>query len=686
MSRNRLKDSTSPYLLQHAENPVDWWPWCEEALALARETNKPVLLSIGYSACHWCHVMAHESFEDQATADLMNKHYINIKVDREERPDLDKIYQTAHQLMVNRPGGWPLTMFLTPDNQTPFFGGTYFPGEQKYGMPAFKDLLQQISDAFVTQQEDIDKQNQSMREALASLNPAPAGDVRVDDTPLDAARQELENSFDAHYGGFGQAPKFPHPTNIERLLRHWHLTRTHGNEDQRALHMAVYTLEKMALGGVNDLVGGGFCRYSVDEKWMIPHFEKMLYDNGPLLQLYAEAWQATRNPLFKRTAIATAEWVMREMQAESGGYFSSLDADSEGVEGRFYVWTPAEVEQPVGEEIYPMFARLYGLDRAANFEEHWHLHTYEPVDEVCIDFGLTAQQALQRLDIAFMELLKRREQRIKPGRDEKILTSWNALMIKGMVHAGLVFKRDDFIDSACSAFSFICANMLDDGRLLATHKDGVSHLNAYLDDYAYLLDATLELLSVRWNNDWLTVAIQLADTLLEQFEDSEGGGFFFTSHDHEQLIQRPRPMGDDSMPSGNGIAARALNRLGHLVGEQRYILAAENTVKASWSAMTQLAWAHCAMLNAAEEQIYPLETVVVRASTDKLASLRAEFSQNYRPGLLMIGIPDNVTGLPGKLGQQQATGDFSAFYCSGAQCLAPVHDESELITALANHR
>ncbi|MDH5514561.1 MAG: thioredoxin domain-containing protein, partial [Gammaproteobacteria bacterium] len=379
---NHLVNETSPYLLQHAHNPVEWYPWGPQALERARRENKPILLSVGYSACHWCHVMAHESFEDAATAELMNRLFVNIKVDREERPDIDRIYQTAHSLLTQRPGGWPLTVFLTPDDHVPFFAGTYFPREPRHGLPSFRDLMQRIDEYLANNETDIRRQNTSLLSALQDMNRSTPA-TSLNSMPLDSARQVLERNFDTTDGGFGEAPKFPHPTNLERLLRHWAHSRRHdGMEDRRALHMAVFTLEKMAHGGLFDQLGGGFYRYSVDKHWGIPHFEKMLYDNGALLALYGEAFAATGNPLFKRIAEQTAGWVMREMQAPEGGYYSSLDADSEGEEGRFYVWTPASVRALLDADDYRLFARRYGLDREANFEGHWHLHVNRTIDQL----------------------------------------------------------------------------------------------------------------------------------------------------------------------------------------------------------------------------------------------------------------------------------------------------------------
>ena len=496
---NHLAGETSPYLLQHAGNPVDWHPWGPEALAKAARENKPILLSVGYSACHWCHVMAHECFEDPQVAAVMNALFVNIKVDREERPDLDKIYQTAHALLTQRNGGWPLTMFLTPDGRIPFFGGTYFPKEPRYGLPGFVDLMQRVAGFYRERQADIAEQNTALLQALDSLAAPAYAPGRPSARPLDIARNQLEQHFDPVHGGFGRAPKFPHPTSLERLLRHWAATRDGGQPDERALHLATFTLERMALGGVYDQLGGGFCRYSVDDQWMIPHFEKMLYDNGPLLALYAQAYAATGDPLFARVADETAAWVMREMQAPEGGYYSTLDADSEGEEGRFYVWTPAEVRDLLGAD-YDLFARRYGLDREPNFEGHHHLHVFATAADLARESSTSEADVLRRLDAARATLLAARARRVRPGRDEKILTAWNGLMIRGMAIAARHLGRPEYALSAERALDFIRATLWRDGRLLATCKDGRAHLNAYLDDYVFLIDAILELLQVRWRD------------------------------------------------------------------------------------------------------------------------------------------------------------------------------------------
>ncbi len=676
---NALAGETSPYLLQHAGNPVDWHPWSPETLEKARQENKPILLSIGYSACHWCHVMAHESFEDEATARVMNELFVNVKVDREERPDLDRIYQSAHHLLAQRPGGWPLTMFLTPDDQTPFFGGTYFPKESRFGLPAFTELLQRVAAFYQDHPDEIRRQNASLVQAFAQMD-ATGADAQAEITPrpLDLARRQLQDSFDSVHGGFGGAPKFPHPTNLERLLRHYAATNLAGEPDRGALNMVEFTLKKMAQGGVYDQLGGGFCRYSVDDLWMIPHFEKMLYDNGPLLTLYSEAWQVTRDALFQRVAAETAQWVIREMQSPEGGYFSTLDADSEGKEGKFYVWGREEVRALLSDDEYAVFSRRYGLDREANFEGKWHLHVFKDVVTVSNELGSPVQRVGELLRSALEKLFPVREQRVRPGRDEKVLTSWNGLMIRGMATAGRVFGREEWVDSAVRALDFVRSALWRDGRLLATYKDGRARFAAYLDDYAFLIDGVLAVLQARWRDGDLSFAIALAEVLLENFQDKDTGGFYFTASDHEQLIHRPKPFSDEALPSGNGIAAHVLIRLGHLLGETRYLDAAERTLRAAWPAVDGVPYAHNALLLAVEEYLYPPETVVLRGPDAALATWHAACQENYAPRRMTLAIPDSAVELPGVLAERKPSTGPIAYICQGFQCGPPTTELESL--------
>ena len=729
---NRLINETSPYLHQHAHNPVEWYPWGGEALAKAQLENKPILLSVGYSACHWCHVMAHESFEDEATAQVMNALFINIKVDREERPDLDKIYQTAHQLLAQRGGGWPLTMFLAPADQVPFFGGTYFPVEPRYDLPGFKDLLRRISAFYHDNSDAVQQQNISLMNAMQSIAPVGgAAQDAINAVPLDIARRQLEQSFDTHHGGFGRAPKFPHPTHIERLLRHWSATSQVGAHDEKSLRMAFLTLTKMANGGVYDQLGGGFYRYSVDELWMIPHFEKMLYDNGPLLVLYSEAWLITRDPLFKRIAEETAAWVMRDMQSPDGGYYATLDADSEGHEGKFYAWSREEVRSLLSDDEYQIVARRFGLDQPANFggscascdaqgraiatgsasvaggkdagsdrpphlgilpgEGAWHLHVYEDISALAAELSLAEEQLVTILERARRKLFNARETRIHPGRDEKILTAWNGLMIKGMAATGRHLGRAEYVDSAQRALDFIHEHLWQNGRLLANYKDGRATLPAYLDDYVFLIDGILELLQARWREGDLAFAIALADVVLMHFEDTgedagkdKGrGGFYFTADDHEQLMVRPKSWGDDALPSGNGVAAHVLSRLGHLLGDHRYLDAAARAIHAAWPTVKELPYAHNAMLLAVEEYLYPPQTIILRGEPQALHEWQALCTEKYAPRRLTLTIPEDALHLPGVLAQYKAMHEPVAYVCSGLVCGAQVVTREELQRLLA---
>ncbi|HEX7250982.1 MAG TPA: thioredoxin domain-containing protein [Burkholderiales bacterium] len=647
---NRLARETSPYLQQHAHNPVDWYAWGEEALARARAEDKPILLSVGYSACHWCHVMAHESFEDPAVAQVMNQHYVNIKVDREERPDLDQIYQTAHQMLAQRGGGWPLTMFLSPDG-TPFWGGTYFPKSARYGLPGFVEILERIAAVWREQRAAIGEQGEQLRLAFARLQPRPArGGTALDAEPVHAALEALRASFDPRHGGFGGAPKFPHPTDLELCLR------------QGETGIAATTLLHMCEGGIYDQLGGGFCRYSVDAQWSVPHFEKMLYDNGPLLALLADAWLVTGNAAFARCAGDTAGWILREMQSAAGGYFSSLDADSEHEEGKYYVWDAGEVRALLTREEWEVVAPHYGLDGAPNFEErHWHLRVARPL-RVGGEPLLASARA---------KLLAAREQRVRPGRDEKVLVSWNALAMRGMAHAGRVFGRQDWIDSARRALDFVRGHMWSGGRLFATFKDGRAHLNAYLDDYAFLIAALLELLQAKFRAEDLEFAEALAEVLLDQYEDREAGGFYFTASEHERLIHRPKSGHDNAMASGNGVAAWALNRLAAITGEQRYAQAAERALTLFCPSMREHPQGFAMLVIALQEQLEPPATAIVRGAESVLATWIQAMGREYLPGTMVLAVPEGLRDLPPVL-DKPASVAVNAWLCRGVTCLPPI--------------
>jgi uncharacterized protein len=688
---NRLAQTTSPYLQQHADNPVDWHPWDEKALTLAREQDKPILLSVGYSACHWCHVMAHESFEDPEIAAIMNQHFINIKVDREERPDLDQIYQLSHQMLTQRAGGWPLTMFLTPDGK-PFFGGTYYPKEARYNLPGFGDLLLRVAQFYREERDQVHVQNEALLGALKKTLPPTPGEVSFSVKPLEEAMTALRGSFDAQHGGFGGAPKFPHPTELEFSLRRYAAKR-----EEQALHIATFSLGSMALGGIYDHLGGGFCRYSVDSSWTIPHFEKMLYDNGPLLRLTAEAWAVTGNALFERVTRETAAWTMREMQSPEGGYYSTLDADSEGEEGKFYVWSRDEMHSILSAEEYAVATFFYGLDGPPNFENtHWHLRIARTVDEVAARTNIDEEKCDALILAAKAKLFAAREQRVHPGRDEKILTSWNALMIQGMARAGFIFGNAEWIASARRALDFIRRTMWQNGRLLATYKaepggaataqasanatgTGSAHLAAYLDDYAFLLAALIELLQTDYRQDDLAFAEQLAAVLLDQFEDKESGGFFFTAHDHEALIHRPKSGYDNATPSGNGVAALALTRLHHITGNPAYRAAAEGTLRVFHLEVQRQSFGYSSLLMALEETLTPTRLIVIRGQ--ELASWRTALASEYYPHSLFLFLPQDLTGLPANL-DKPASAQVNAWVCMGVTCLPPIDSTTELLSVL----
>ena len=686
---NRLAHETSPYLQQHAGNPVDWYAWGEEALQAARAEDKPILLSIGYSACHWCHVMAHESFEDAAVAVVMNRHFINIKVDREERPDLDLIYQLAHQMISQRSGGWPLTMFLTPE-QKPFFGGTYFPKTPRHGLPGFSDLLLRVAQYYFAEREQIDRQGEAVLGGFERMQPgSPAHHSEFSREAEALALEHLAASFDPHYGGFGAAPKFPHPTDLEFCLRHHADGGTKGTQPGGAPHMAIHTLRRMALGGIYDQLGGGFCRYSVDAHWLIPHFEKMLYDNGPLLARYSDAWALTRDPLFATVVEETAAWAMREMQSPDGGYYSSLDADSEHEEGKFYVWTQEEARALLSDEEFAVGAPFYGLTGTANFEGgRWHLHAARALEEIAKGLEIPERECRALLASARAKLFARRERRIRPGRDEKILTSWNALMISGMARAARVFGRPEWLASARAALDFIRRTLWQEetrsarSRLLATCKDGRAHLNAYLDDYAFLLAALIEIMQTDFQSPDLEFAESLADVLLEQFYDPGLGGFFFTSHDHEKLIHRPKPGYDGATPSGNGAAALALQRLGHITGETRYLDAAERTLQLFYPGLAQQPNGCTSLLMALDELMAPPRVVVLRGPATMLREWSQVLGQTYLPSTLILAVSAETVGLPPLLAKPILSGTVNAWVCQGVTCLPSVNKLEMLLEVL----
>ena len=598
--------------------------------------------------------MAHESFEDPATAEVMNRLFVNVKLDREERPDLDKVYQLAHQVLTQRGGGWPLTMFLAPDDLTPFFGGTYFPKVPRYGMPAFTDLIERVAAFYRDEREGVRSQNAALRAVFADLEPtvADAG-TAITREPVAAACRNLAANFDPRFGGFGPAPKFPHAASIELPLRE-------PGADVRS--MAILTLRRMAEGGIFDQLGGGFCRYSVDPFWMIPHFEKMLYDNGPLLALCAQAAAATGDAILRSAAIATADWALSEMRAPGGGFYAALDADSEGHEGRFYVWQREEVERLLTPDEYRVLARRFGLDREPNFEGAWHLHAFVAMDRVAEELRLPQAEVDALLASARAKLLGARARRVRPGLDDKILTAWNALMIRGLAIAGRQLDEPRFIDAALGALDFLRANAWRDGLLHATWKGGEARFPAYLDDHAYLLDALVEALQSRFRADDLRFACEIADALLARFADRERGGFWFTAAGNDPPLYRPKSFADEAMPSGNGVAAQALARLGWLTGEMRYLDAAEAAVRGAWPALERTPESHAAMLNALDEYLDPVEIVVIRGVAAEVEAWRRELTRAYAPRRMVVAISADATGCPKRLRPSaRATGRSPTF-------------------------
>jgi uncharacterized protein YyaL (SSP411 family) len=675
--RNRLAAESSLYLQQHADNPVQWYPWGSEALELAKRENRPVLLSVGYSACHWCHVMAHESFEDAETAELMNRLFVNIKVDREERPDLDKIYQLAHYAITQRGGGWPLTMFLTPD-QVPIFGGTYFPKEARYGLPAFKEILQRVADYIREHPAELKEQSETVARFLHNLQHT----VRRAGQPpgahlFRAANNGLLEWFDADNGGFGDAPKFPHSISLNYALRQWHLQHRGNDSESKGdaavlLQMVTHSLNGMAKGGVYDQLGGGFFRYSVDARWMIPHFEKMLYDNALLLDLYVSAWQAQPSALYARIIAETAKWVIHHMQSPEGGFYSTLDADSEGVEGKYYAWDRAQVAALLGEAAFPPFADVYGLNLPPNFEHQWHLYLNRD----------PAETAEQELDKTRRLLLAERQQRVAPGRDEKILTAWNALMIKALYRAGQVFGQRNWIEAADDALSFIHQELWDGEILYAVHGGGYARLTAYLDDHAFLLDAVLQALQCRWRDEDFEFAQHLADRLLDQFEDRENGGFYFTPDTHEALIYRPKPRNDESTPPGGAVAAFALRRLAQLTDNRLYEDSANRALEAAAGEMEAAPIEHCAFLTALEENLSPPDRIILRGETTELEEWQKQLAQLYLPATAVYAIDSDAAGLPAALSQPAPDAGVTAYICQGTTCSAPIGTLEELIETL----
>jgi len=661
--------------LQHADNPVDWYPWGEEALQLAKRRNAPILLGIGYAACHWCHVMAHESFEDPATAEMMNGHFVNIKVDREERPDLDSIYMNAVVAITGR-GGWPLTVFLTPACE-PFFGGTYFPNQPRYGMPSFQQVLAAVSDAWETRKDEVLRTASELTQGLSQRLAGQGQPQAPKPALLAAAAQHLSSAFDARNGGFGGAPKFPQPMIIEFLLQ-YHL-RT---GDQHAVQMAEFTLRKMAYGGIYDQVGGGFARYSVDDAWLVPHFEKMLYDNAQLARVYLHAWQITGNPLLRRIVEEMLDYVLREMQHADGGFYSSQDADSEGVEGKFYVWTLDEMKAALGGAA-DLLSKYYGLTEQGNWEGKNILHVPQEPDAFASRVGMSAEKLAAAIADAKRTLYRVRAQRVWPGLDDKVLTSWNGLMLAALAEAGSALQRTDYLAAAQRNAEFLHRTMrADDGRLYRTWKAGASAKhNAYLEDYAFLAEGLLALYQSTFELRWFTWARELVELMLRLFYDDRDKNFFDTSYDHERLIKRPKDLQDSALPSGNAVAVAALLKLSLLTGNSRCWDVASEAVASMTTAMGRAPQGFgCWLSDAAFLLSEPTEIGMVGDPADAdTQSLLEVVRAAYRP-YAVVAVGEGPAGevVPLLSGRLRTAGRATAFVCHHSVCRAPVTDPEQL--------
>ena len=670
---NRLQNETSPYLLQHADNPVDWHPWDTEALALAKKEDKPILLSIGFSANHMCQVMAHESFENQKVASFMNEHFVNIKVDREERPDLDRIYQGAQQLLNRQPGGWPLTMILEPDEQLPIIGGTYFPPQQTRDQPSFRDILSGVSKTYDSKNDKLKEFKIKMREALAP-KPVESFSGKFDATMLDRACGQIDSSFDPEFGGFSAEPKSPHPAGLELMLDVASASDEKIKIDR--LHdLLDTTLTAMSRGGLFDHLGGGFFGYSVDREWTIPRFEKMLYDNGLLLSVYAQRAHESGNNWYKDVANQTADWMIREMQLDSGGICSNLNAVSEDEEGRFYTWKFDDVRSIVGDD-YDEFAKHYDLEKNANFGTLWHLR----LDGPSAPKGDEESARASNLIAARRALLESREQRIRPSRDEKVITAWNALSVKGLANVGGLFARPDCVDAAQRAVDYLAQTHWQDGRLFTSSRDGAASLNGYLDDYAFLVDALVNLLATRWRDSDLQFAIDVANAMLENFEDTANGGFFFTSNDHENLVQRTKPLADESLPSGNGVAVQALIALGSLTGESRYLDAAARALRSSMTQIDRWPSAHGTLLRGMLDHMNPVRRVIVRGNDmDEAMTWRVAALEQLNPRDRCYVVPAN-NGLLDSIrsANVQSASTTTAYVCCGVEVSEPLDSLNDL--------
>ena len=678
---NRLANETSPYLLQHAENPVDWYPWGEEALSRAREEDRPILLSIGYSACHWCHVMERESFENDDIAVIMNEHFINIKVDREERPDLDAVYMEAVQMLTGS-GGWPMTVFLTPEGR-PFYGGTYFPPDDRQGMPGFPRLLAAASQAYQTNKSEIERVTRQLSDQMGRSGQMPRGFTPLTTEVMHGAYSQLATQFDHLNGGFGNAPKFPQPMTPEFLLRYYR----HGF-NARALEMVELTLQKMAYGGMYDQVGGGFHRYSTDAYWLVPHFEKMLYDNALLARLYLHAWQITGNQLYRRITEETLDYVLREMTDPAGGFYSAQDADSEGVEGKFFIWTPDELRPLLGDDA-DLIMGYYGVTERGNFEGSNILNVPRSPGDYVNQQGVSQDALDEAIARARATLLEVRGRRIHPLLDDKVLTSWNGLMLRAFAEAGAALERSDYLDAARNNAAFLLENMRDtDGRILRTWRNGEAKLLGYLEDYSCLADGLLTLHEATLEPRWLQEAVTVADGMNALFWDDAVGGFYDTGSDHEQLVIRPRDVFDNAQPCGSSVAADVLLRLGVITGNDDYSSKGATPLRALQQLLGRAPAATGYWLGALDFYVsLPREIVIVGpTNSDSTQAMLREINGRFMPNKVAVGMADpaNPPLKDSPLLEQRTMqdGQPTAYVCENYACQLPVTDVAALAAQL----
>ncbi len=672
---NRLSQESSPYLLQHASNPVDWNPWGEEALTASRDQDKPILLSIGYSACHWCHVMEHESFEDEEIAQVMNDEFINIKVDREERPDLDAIYMNFVQ-MTTGSGGWPLTVFLTP-NLVPFYGGTYFPPDDRYGRPGFKRLLQQIKETYRLRRVEIEAGEAETIRKLREASQWSFAEEVIQETVLDDAYDGCRRQFDSHHGGFGGAPKFPSAMILASLLRY-----SIRRDSASALDMANLTLEEMARGGIYDQLGGGFHRYSVDERWLIPHFEKMLYDNALLARVYLEAHQLTGNPFYRTVVEETLDFVGREMRHPMGGFYSAQDADSEGEEGKFYAWTPAEIVDVLGEEDARIFNDYFDVTSTGNFEGSNVLHPRLELAAHARNLGMSPANLTDLLDQARQKLFQVRETRIKPGLDDKVLSSWNGLMLTAFAEAAFTLDRPDYLEIAVSNAEFLSTQMVAQDRLFRTWKDGDAKLNGYLEDYALVVEGWIATYQATGDVRWLDDAAELTEAQIRLFWDTENKDFYFTPSDHERLLVRHKEYMDNASPSGNAVACFNLLRLAKILGKKEYLEKAENMLGRVNRALSRHPLAFGYWLQALDFYLGPVQELALVGPQTELQQLLSVIRKCYLPNKVLASSEtiDDALGrkVPLLAGKVALEGKATAYVCQDYACQRPVTTRAEL--------